>query len=165
MQKNLTHIGPDGNTKMVDVSQKEPTRRVARAEAIVGVSPDLAARIKAGTLAKGPVEQVIRIAAIAAAKRTDELIPLCHSLALDGIDVTTEVGSNQVRIEVTVTTFARTGVEMEALVGASMGALTLIDMGKAVDRWMVIERVRLLEKRGGRSGTLIAPDMQAESAS
>lgn len=156
--EHLTHVSSDGHLKMVDVSQKEVTRRTARAEAIVRISSELAARIRAGTLAKGPIEEVIRIAAIGAAKRTDELIPLCHSLGLDGIDVTTQVAQDHVRIEVSVTTMARTGVEMEALVGASVGALTLIDMGKAVDRWMVIESVRMLEKRGGRSGTLLAPD-------
>jgi cyclic pyranopterin phosphate synthase len=104
------------------------------------------------------VEEVIRIAAICAAKRTDELIPLCHTLPLDGVDVCTTVADDHVRIEVRVCTFARTGVEMEALVAASIGALALIDMGKAVDRWMVIERVRMLEKRGGRSGTHLAAD-------
>jgi cyclic pyranopterin phosphate synthase len=155
---HLTHVDSDGHVRMVDVTAKTPTARMARAEAIVRISPELASRIRAGTLAKGPVEEVIRIAAICAAKRTDELIPLCHTLPLDGVDVCTTVADDHVRIEVRVCTFARTGVEMEALVAASIGALALIDMGKAVDRWMVIERVRMLEKRGGRSGTHLAAD-------
>ncbi len=155
----LSHVGADGHVRMVDVTEKTPTARMARAEAIVRISAELAAHIRAGTLAKGPVEQVIRIAAISAAKRTDELIPLCHTLPLDGVDVLTQIADDHVRIEVRVATFARTGVEMEALVAASVGALALIDMGKAIDRWMVIERVRLLEKRGGRSGTHLAADI------
>ncbi len=161
---DLTHVATDGRLRMVDVTEKVPTARMARAEAIVRISPELYERIRAGTLAKGPVEEVIRIAAIGAAKRTDELIPLCHTLPLDGVDVSTEIHSDHVRIEVRVCTTARTGVEMEALVAASVGALTLIDMGKAVDRWMVIERVRMLEKRGGRSGTHLAEDADAHHA-
>ncbi len=154
----LTHLDGEGHVRMVDVSAKEPTHRSARAEAIVRISRELADRIRTGSLAKGPIDDVIRIAAITAAKRTDELIPLCHTLPLDAVDVSIETFDDRVRIEVCVSTTSRTGVEMEALVAASIGALTLIDMGKAIDRWMVIECVRMLEKRGGRSGTLIAPD-------
>lgn len=153
----LTHLGPDGRARMVDVSEKTATERTAVAEAFVRVSPELSAAIEAGALAKGNLLEVARLAGIQAAKRTDELIPLCHSLGLEHVDVSAEVLEGRVRIVAEVRTHARTGVEMEALTAAAIAALTVIDMGKSIDRGMVVEGLRVLEKRGGRRGTYIAP--------
>jgi cyclic pyranopterin phosphate synthase len=142
---------------MVDVGEKPVTRRTAVAEAFVRISSELAAGIAGNTVAKGNLLDVARLAGIQAAKRTDELIPLCHSLPLDAVDVEATLHDDRVRIRATASTTARTGVEMEALTAAAVAALTVIDMGKAVDRGMVIEGLRLLEKHGGRSGDYIAP--------
>jgi cyclic pyranopterin monophosphate synthase len=157
MTGNLSHIGPDGRARMVDVGDKRVTRRTAVAEAVVRISPELAAGIAANTLVKGSLLEVARLAGIQAAKRTDELIPLCHSLPLDVVDVGAVLEAGAVRIRATVSATARTGVEMEALTAAAVAALTVIDMGKSVDRGMVIEGVRVLEKHGGRSGDYVAP--------
>lgn len=151
-QQGLSHVGPDGTARMVDVGEKPVTRREAVAEAFVRVSPALARVIREGTGAKGPVLETARLAGIMGAKRTHELIPLCHSLPLDRCDVEAKLEEGRVRIVATVSAHGRTGVEMEALTAASIAALTVYDMGKAVDRGMVIEGLRLLEKRGGRSG-------------
>jgi len=156
VQATLSHVTSDGRAAMVDVGEKPVTARSATAEAWVRISPELESRIREGTIAKGPVLEVARLAGIQAAKRTDELIPLCHSLPLDGVDVTAEVEAGRVRITASARTHARTGVEMEALVAVTMAALTVVDMGKAVDKAMVIEGVRVLEKRGGRSGVYVA---------
>jgi len=153
----LTHVSPSGRARMVDVGAKPVTERVARAEAFVRVSPQLARLIRSGGLAKGPVFEVARLAGIMAAKRTDELIPLCHSLPLDAVEVELVLSGGRVKIQSTARTHARTGVEMEALVAAAAAALTVIDMGKAVDRAMVVEGLRVIEKRGGRSGHYLAP--------
>ncbi len=142
---------------MVDVGAKPVTERAATAEAFVRVSPALARAIRKDSLAKGPVFEVARLAGIQAAKRTDELIPLCHSLPLDGVDIELALTGRRVRITATARTHARTGVEMEALTAAAVAALTVIDMGKAIDKGMAIEGLRVLEKRGGRSGHYIAP--------
>jgi len=155
----LSHVTSDGRATMVDVGEKPVTARSATAEAFVRISPELEARIRQGTIAKGPVLEVARLAGIQAAKRTDELIPLCHSLPLDGVDVTAQVESGRVRITATARTHARTGVEMEALVAVTLAALTVLDMGKAVDKAMVIEGVRVLEKRGGRSAVYAASSL------
>jgi cyclic pyranopterin phosphate synthase len=156
----LSHVGPDGRAKMVDVGEKHVTERMAMAEAVVRVSPELAARIRENTIAKGDVLGLARLAGIQAAKRTDELIPLCHSLPLDVVEVDAKLegsgDSNRVRIVTIAKTHAKTGVEMEALTAAAIAALTVIDMGKAVDKRMVVEGLRILEKRGGRSGTYVA---------
>ncbi len=148
---------------MVDVGEKPITRRTAVAEAIVRVSAPLAAAIRDNTLAKGNLLDTARLAGIQAAKRTDELIPLCHSLPLDRIDVELTLGESQVRIVTTAQAAARTGVEMEALTAAAIAALTVIDMGKSIDRGIVIERIRLIEKRGGRRGDYIAPPLPPRS--
>lgn len=148
----LSHVGADGRARMVDVGAKEATERTAVAEGFVRISAALEEKIRAGALAKGPVLEVARLAGIMAAKRTDGLIPLCHGLALEHVDVSAEVEPGRVRVVATVKTTAKTGVEMEALVAVSLACLTVVDMGKAVDKGMVIEGVRLLEKRGGRSG-------------
>jgi cyclic pyranopterin phosphate synthase len=137
---------------MVDVGAKPITERTAVAEALIRISPELEERIRENTLEKGSLLEVARLAGIQAAKRTADLIPLCHPLPLDHIDVTATLESGQVRILATVRTHARTGVEMEALTAAALAALTVIDMGKSIDRAMAVESLRIIEKRGGRSG-------------
>lgn len=150
----LTHLDDQGNARMVDVSAKEITERSATAEAFVRLSPEAFAALRAGSLKKGDALGTARIAGIMAAKRTDELIPLCHPLPISGATIAFELNESEttVRIEATVTVAARTGVEMEALTAASVAALTIYDMCKAVDKGIVIEGVRLLGKQGGTSG-------------
>ncbi|NBU42312.1 MAG: cyclic pyranopterin monophosphate synthase MoaC, partial [Planctomycetia bacterium] len=133
----------------------------ARAEGFVRISAELERQIRANAIAKGSVLEVARLAGMQAAKRTDELIPLCHQLPLDSIEVTAELQSGRVRIEATARVTARTGVEMEALTAVTVACLTVIDMGKAVDRGMVIEGIRLLEKTGGQRGDFRATDTRA----
>jgi cyclic pyranopterin phosphate synthase len=138
---------------MVDVGAKAETRRTARACATVRLPPAAAAALKAATLPKGDAFTAAQIAGIFAAKRTGELIPLCHPLPLDAVDVRfTWDAENVLRIESTASTSAKTGVEMEALIAASVAALTIYDMCKSVDKGIVIEATRLLEKTGGKSG-------------
>ena len=143
---------------MVDVADKDETRRVARAGGRIVMLPATLALIRAGGAKKGDVLGVARLAAIQAAKRTAELIPLCHALPLTrvAVEFTFDADSHSVRIEVTAETLARTGVEMEALTAAAVGLLTIYDMCKAADRAMRIEDVRLLEKTGGKSGHFVA---------
>lgn len=144
---------------MVDVAAKATTHRVARARGSIRMLPATLALIESGTAKKGDVLGVARIAAIQGAKRTAELIPLCHPLALTriGVEFDVDAASSTVTCEVSVETIGRTGVEMEALTGASVALLTIYDMCKAVDRAMCIENVRLLEKAGGKSGHWTAP--------
>jgi cyclic pyranopterin phosphate synthase len=144
---------------MVGVADKPVTRRVCVARAELRMAPETLARIAAGTVAKGDVLATARIAAIQAAKRTGEWIPLCHPLPLDAIEVELrpEAARSRVEIEVRVEAHARTGVEMEALVAAAAAGLTIYDMCKAVDREMTLERVRLVSKSGGRSGSWVRP--------
>ena len=151
---NLTHLDANGHAHMVDVSEKEVTTREARAEAYICMLPETLAMISEGRHRKGDVLAVARIAGIQAAKRCSDIIPLCHPLMLSKVtvDLIPEPGLNRFRIEALCKLNGRTGVEMEALTAASAAALTLYDMCKAVDRGMVIEGVRLLEKVGGRSG-------------
>jgi cyclic pyranopterin phosphate synthase len=149
--KRLTHLDERGEAHMVDVGGKPATAREARAEACVRMNRATAARLRAGDVPKGDVLAAARIAAIQAAKRTPELIPLCHAVQLTRVDVDITLGEADARVRVTAHALDRTGVEMEALVGASAAALTLYDMLKAIDRGMTFE-VALLEKRGGRSG-------------
>ena len=151
-QDSLSHIDASGRAQMVDVSEKPATDRVAIAEGCVDISAELAAQISANTLQKGDLLTVARIAGIGAAKRTDELIPLCHSIPIDHIAVDAWLDGNHVRLRAEVRTRAATGVEMEALSGVMGAALTVIDMGKSVDRTMTIHSVRVIEKRGGRRG-------------
>jgi cyclic pyranopterin monophosphate synthase len=150
----LTHLDDRGHARMVDVGDKPVTTRTARATGTVRMSPDTAARLVAGDLPKGDALPVVRIAGIQAAKRTHELIPLCHPLALRAVEVEVEVDADrgEARIEASVRADDRTGVEMEALTAVSVAALTLYDLVKAVQRDVVIAEVRLLEKAGGRSG-------------
>ncbi|MBL9119136.1 MAG: cyclic pyranopterin monophosphate synthase MoaC [Phycisphaerae bacterium] len=152
----LSHLDAHGKASMVDVGAKPITERVAKAEAFVRINAALEAAIRSNTLVKGDLLAVARIAGVQAAKRTDELIPLCHSLPLDVVHVDAALVPGAVRIEATAKTHSRTGVEMEALTAVTVAALTVIDMGKAIDRAMVIDGVRVLEKHGGRSGSHIA---------
>jgi cyclic pyranopterin monophosphate synthase len=155
----LTHFDEHGASRMVDTSDKPETLREARASALVRMAAATAALIRERKLAKGDVLEVARLAGIMAAKRTDELIPLCHSLPITGAALDFAfVADDLLRIDATVRVFGRTGVEMEALTAASVAALTVYDMCKAVDRVMTIERVRLEEKSGGRSGTFRRED-------
>jgi cyclic pyranopterin monophosphate synthase len=148
----LSHLDEAGRARMVDVGQKPATRRRAVAEGRVRCSSRLLAAIRERDLAKGDLLGTARIAGVMAAKRVDELIPLCHSLPLDHVDVELTLEDGGIRVRAIAATTARTGVEMEALTAVVVAALTVVDMGKAVDREMVIEGVRLLEKTGGRRG-------------
>jgi cyclic pyranopterin phosphate synthase len=149
----LTHLDAAGNARMVDVSAKVPTDRFARARAVVRMSPEAAARVAAGDAPKGDVAAVARIAGIQAAKRTDELIPLAHSLPLTkvGADIAVDADAGTVTVLAEARTTARTGVEMEALVACSVAALTVYDMVKGIEPGVVIERVELLDKTGGKA--------------
>ena len=153
MSDDLTHIDEHGRARMVDVGGKARTERTARAEAMVGMSDELLDRLRKKTLPKGDPFEVARIAGILAAKKTSDLIPLCHPLPLTQVDVSIELTDHGARVETSARTLAETGVEMEALVAASVAALTLYDMSKAVDKGVVIGPVRLLEKTGGKSGS------------
>jgi cyclic pyranopterin phosphate synthase len=150
----LTHLSAQGHARMVDVGPKAQTARRAVASAVVTMRPATARRICAGRVPKGDVLAAARLAGIMAAKRTPELIPLCHPLALTRVEVEISVDARagRARIAATVEAFDRTGVEMEALVAASVAALTLYDMVKAVDRDLCIDELGLQEKSGGRSG-------------
>lgn len=146
MGNALSHIAQDGSARMVDVSEKPASKRVASAQATITLQPDTISRIGINQIAKGNVLATARIAAIQAVKRTDELIPLCHSLPVQHAQVEFETRDDGIQIWCQVTTSAQTGVEMEALVGASIAALTIYDMCKAIDRSMVISGVHLVEK-------------------
>lgn len=148
----LSHVRADGTAHMVDVSDKDVTARSATATATLVTRDDVVRRIIDGSLPKGEVIGTARIAAIMAVKKTSDLVPLCHPLPIAGVEVDITGEGDRVRIEVSVRTTSRTGVEMEALTGASVAALTVYDMVKAVDRAAVITEVRVLEKHGGRSG-------------
>ena len=156
---HFTHFDDAGQAHMVDVGGKEVTHRVARAVGRIAMQPETLALVRSGGAKKGDVRGVARIAAIQAAKRTSDLIPLCHPLPLTRVAVAFAFDSRTpaVEIEVTAETLGRTGVEMEALAGAAVGLLAIYDMCKAADRGMRIEAVRLAEKRGGRSGHYLAP--------
>jgi cyclic pyranopterin phosphate synthase len=150
----LTHLDAEGKARMVDVSEKADTIRVARARATLRMQPATLRAIRRGAVAKGDVLGVARLAGIMAAKRTADLIPLCHPLRLTGIDVrfTLDRAGSAVHVETAVRTVDKTGVEMEALTAAASAGLAIYDMVKAIDRGMVLTDVCLLEKAGGRSG-------------
>jgi cyclic pyranopterin phosphate synthase len=155
----LSHLDERGAARMVDVSEKADTAREAVAEGFVVMEPATLALIQAGGVPKGDVLAVARVAGIMAAKRTSELIPMCHPLPITGVTVDLgPEGEGRLRITARVRTTGKTGVEMEALTAVSVAALTVYDMCKAVDRGMRIEGVRLLEKRGGKSGEWLAGD-------
>ncbi len=149
---DLTHIDEHGKARMVDVSGKEATRRVATAQAVLTMLPETLHQICQNELAKGDALAVARVAGVLAAKRVDELIPLCHSLPLADVSVDFEFGEGQLLIKTSATTVAQTGVEMEALTAATVAALTVYDMAKAVDKRMVLGEVHLVSKTGGKSG-------------
>jgi cyclic pyranopterin phosphate synthase len=154
MASDLTHFNAAGEARMVDVGDKDSTHRVAMAEGIIQMLPETLQRILAGGHKKGDVLGIARIAGIMGAKKTADLIPLCHPLALTRIEIelTPLAEENAVRCQATVETHDRTGVEMEALTAVQVALLTIYDMCKAVDRGMTIDKVRLLEKTGGKSG-------------
>jgi cyclic pyranopterin phosphate synthase len=153
----LTHLDESGRARMVDVSDKDVTRREATARAIVSMQPATAKLIASGGVPKGDVLAVARVAGIMAAKRTPDLIPLCHPLPISGVEMSLDldVDRAQLEIQATVRVTSRTGVEMEALTAASVAALTVYDMCKAVDRGMSIGNVELLHKAGGKSGEFV----------
>ncbi|MBC7964981.1 MAG: cyclic pyranopterin monophosphate synthase MoaC [Fuerstia sp.] len=154
----FTHFSPDGASRMVDVGDKAVTRRTARAEGIVLMQPETLRLVRQREFAKGDVLEVARLAGIMATKRTADLIPLCHVLPLEKADVQYSFPTEKsVRVEVCVSTEAKTGVEMEALTAVSVTCLTIYDMCKSVDRGMEINSIRLLEKTGGRSGHFVRP--------
>jgi cyclic pyranopterin phosphate synthase len=155
MSGELTHFDSSGASRMVSVGKKEITERMARAQAFVSMEPATLKLIQDRQLAKGDVLEVARLAGIMATKQTQNLIPLCHSLGLDSASIDYEfVDDRRVRIEARVSNHGRTGVEMEAMTAVSIAALTIYDMCKAVDRWMSVGPMELLEKSGGKSGHL-----------
>lgn len=149
----LTHLDDQGNARMVDVGGKAETQRVAIASGRIRMSGAALAAIREGNAPKGDVLAAARIAGIMAAKKTAELIPLCHPLALDAVTVDFTFEDSAVRATATASLSGKTGVEMEAITATSIALLTVYDMAKALDKGMVIEDVRLIEKRGGKSGT------------
>ncbi|KWV93027.1 cyclic pyranopterin monophosphate synthase MoaC [Erythrobacter sp. YT30] len=149
----LTHLGEDGAAHMVDVGGKAATERVAIASGLITMSAAAIEAIKAGDAPKGDVLGTARIAGIMAAKRTGDLIPLCHPLGLEAVSIEFAFEDSAIRATATASVTGKTGVEMEAMVAVSTALLTIYDMAKAIDKGMVISEVRLIEKRGGKSGT------------
>ena len=155
MTEQLTHLDEEGRLKMVDVGDKERTERVAKVRGEIRMDSATARLIADNKVAKGSVLEAARLAGIMAAKRTGELIPLCHPLNLTAVSVDFTLGEDRVEVEAEAKINDRTGVEMEAMVAASVALMTIYDMCKGVDRGMVIGALRLMEKRGGRSGTWV----------
>ena len=157
----FTHLDAAGHARMVDVTAKQPTVRAATARGQVACSPEVVELLRSGSLPKGDVLAVARVAGIQAAKRTPELLPLAHTIGVHGAVVDLEVTDDGVAIEATVRTADRTGVEMEALTAVSVAALAVIDMVKGTDRSAHMRDVRLVRKEGGRSGTWVRPDQDS----
>lgn len=157
MTTGLTHLDESGRARMVDVSDKDVTRREATARAVVFMQPETARLIASGGVAKGDVLAVAQVAGVMGAKRTPDLIPLCHPLPITGVDMEFQLDADSARLEIraTVRVTGRTGVEMEALTAVSVAALTVYDMCKAVDRSMTISDVQLMHKAGGKSGEFV----------
>ncbi len=153
----LTHFNKSGKAKMVEVSEKEDTKRIAIARGSIEMKPDTLQRIIEGEMKKGDVLGVAQIAGIMGAKKTSEIIPMCHNIFLTGADIKFELDkeNNSVHIEASVKTIGKTGVEMEALSAVSIAALTIYDMCKAIDKDMVIKNIHLVKKTGGKSGEYI----------
>jgi len=151
-EHGFTHLDEQGQARMVDVTPKESTRRVGVARGRITMSPETAAAITAGVVGKGDVLAVARIAGIQAAKRTSDLIPLCHPIMIGSAEVNFDIGESWIDVEATVETVGPTGVEMEALTACSIAALTIYDMCKSRDRGMTVESLGLWHKSGGRSG-------------
>lgn len=159
MNKSLTHIDSNGTARMVDVGAKRETQRVARASGRIRMSAQALEAIREGNAPKGDVLGTARIAGIMAGKKTGELIPMCHPLAIDAINVDFSFEDDAIRATATATITGKTGVEMEAITAVSVALLTVYDMAKALDKGMVIGEIRLIEKRGGKSGTWRAEGM------
>ncbi len=154
-KETFSHLDPDGNARMVDISEKDDSKRTARARITVSMAKETIAALKAGDIPKGDVFAVARVAGIQAAKRTGEIIPLCHPLMLSSVKVEFETSEEKVTIDAEVTTVGRTGVEMEALTACSVSALTIYDMCKSMDKRIKITDLVLIEKRGGSSGDFV----------
>ena len=150
--RDLTHLDSSGTARMVDVGAKPETAREAIAEGFICMAPDALAAVRRGDAPKGDVLGTARIAGIMAAKKTGELIPLCHPLALDAVNLEFAFEDSGIRATATASLTGKTGVEMEAMTAVSVALLTIYDMAKALDKRMVIERVQLVSKRGGKSG-------------
>ena len=157
MGEDLTHIDEAGRAKMVDVGAKDETEREGVAEAIVRMQPATLERIRAGQIKKGDVLAVAQVAGVMGAKKTPELIPMCHPIAITGVDFNFEIDDEASTITITasVRTIGRTGVEMEALTAVATAALTIYDMCKAIDKGMIIDGIALVKKSGGRSGVYV----------
>jgi cyclic pyranopterin phosphate synthase len=154
MGMDFTHINEQGRARMVDISVKEDTARIARASAVIQMQPETLALIRNGGIKKGDVLAVAQVAGIMGAKQTSSLIPMCHPLMLSSVDINFEIDNTNSSIIITskVKTTGKTGVEMEAITAVTVAAITIYDMTKAVDRWMEIKEIKLLEKMGGKSG-------------
>ncbi len=152
MGKSLTHIDSEGSARMVDVGAKAETQRVAVASGRITMTAEALAAIRAGDAPKGDVLGTARIAGIMAAKKTSDLIPMCHPLMIDAVNVDFTFEDDAIRATATAALTGKTGVEMEAITGVSVALLTIYDMAKALDKGMVIGEIRLIEKRGGKSG-------------
>ncbi len=154
---DFTHINEQGRARMVDVSDKGDTARIAVAQAIVEMQSQTLKLIKTGGIEKGDVLAVAQVAGVMAAKKTSDLIPMCHPLMITSVDIhfAFDDENSQITVLASVKTTGKTGVEMEALTAAATAALTIYDMAKAVDRWMIIKEVKLLEKAGGKSGHVL----------
>jgi len=159
-KKSLSHLDKNGRARMVDIGNKAETERVAEAEAVVKISKELLAGLRENNLGKGDALSVAQLAGISAAKRTSELIPLCHQIPLNNVSVELTLSDNppSVRIISRVSAHYKTGVEMEALTAVSVAALTIYDMGKSIDKGIIIESIKLLKKRGGKSGDWVSKD-------
>ncbi|HOB12496.1 MAG TPA: cyclic pyranopterin monophosphate synthase MoaC [Syntrophomonadaceae bacterium] len=159
---DFTHINEEGRARMVDVSGKTDSERVAEARAVVRMQPQTLEAIRSGGVKKGDVLAVAQVAGIMAAKQTSALVPMCHPLMLTAVDISFNFDqeNNRIIIHSRVKTTGKTGVEMEAMTAAAVAALTIYDMAKAIDRWMVIEEVLLVEKSGGKSGHVKRSDSQ-----
>jgi|TARA_B100000902_G_scaffold178626_1_gene171904 cyclic pyranopterin phosphate synthase len=151
-EQEFTHLNSRGEARMVDISPKEPTLRKALAKAQISMSEETLQSLTQGTIVKGDVFAIARVAGIQAAKKTSELIPLCHPLMLNTVEINFDINENNVSIEAIATTLSQTGVEMEALTACSIAALTIYDMCKSADKGMVISDLALWEKTGGKSG-------------
>jgi cyclic pyranopterin phosphate synthase len=156
MSKDFSHVDEKGQVSMVDVGHKEPTLRIATADGIVEANPETIKKIKQNDFKKGDVITTAHIAGIQAAKKTSELIPLCHNIELSSVNLEFDIQEQQIKISATARTTAQTGVEMEALTAVSVACLTIYDMCKSVDKGMIIRDIRLLEKQGGKSGHFVA---------
>jgi len=156
MSDKLSHIDAEGAARMVDVSAKAETKRTAIAEGRILIAPPALTAIREGSIKKGDVLAVARVAGIMAAKKTADLIPLCHPLPISGVTLDLDIEAGGIRATATIATTYTTGIEMEALTAVSVALLTIYDMAKAMDRGMRIEGVRLLSKTGGRSGDWVA---------